>query len=102
LPVCAPLPSARPVAGRARTPRERPPRGETGNPVPLRAFLGLLALAAALSFLAGSYAAGSARVAALLVALKAHGLYAGPVDGYSGRGTRRAILRFQRHRHLAV
>ncbi|MDQ2982891.1 MAG: peptidoglycan DD-metalloendopeptidase family protein [Actinomycetota bacterium] len=70
--------------------------------MPLRAFLGLLALAAALSFPAGSYAAGSARVAALQVALKARGLYGGPVDGYSGPGTRRAILRFQRHRHLAV
>ncbi|MDX6542474.1 MAG: hypothetical protein QOK32_77, partial [Gaiellaceae bacterium] len=70
--------------------------------MPLRAFLGLLVLAAALTFPAGSDAAGSARVAALQVALKAHGLYGGPVDGYSGPGTRRAILRFQRHRHLAV
>jgi len=70
--------------------------------VPLRASLGLLALAAALSFPAGSFAAGSARVAALQVALKAHGLYGGPVDGYAGPGTRRAIMRFQRHRHLAV
>ncbi len=70
--------------------------------MPLRAFLGLLALAAALSFPAGSFAAGSARVAALQVALKAHGLYGGPVDGYAGPGTHRAIVRFQRHRHLAV
>jgi hypothetical protein len=38
----------------------------------------------------------------LQVALKAHGLYGGPVDGYAGLGTRRAIMRFQRHRHLAV
>ncbi len=70
--------------------------------MPLRAFLGLLALAAALSFPAGSFAAGSARVAALQVALKAHGLYGGPVDGYAGPGTRRAIVRFQRRRQLAV
>lgn len=70
--------------------------------MPLRALFGLLVLAAALGFASRSDAAGSARVAALQVALKAHGLYAGPVDGYAGPGTRRAILRFQRHRHLAV
>ena len=70
--------------------------------MPLRALFGLLVLAAALGFASRSDAAGSARVAALQVALKAHGLYGGPVDGYPGPGTRRAIVRFQRHRHLAV
>jgi hypothetical protein len=41
-------------------------------------------------------------VAALQVALKAHGLYAGPVDGLAGPGTKRAIRSFQRHRHLVA
>ncbi len=41
-------------------------------------------------------------MAALQVALKAHGLYAGPVDGLQGPATKRAVVRFQRHRHLAV
>ena len=45
------------------------------------------ALLAAL-LLAPSAAAGSAGVAALQVALRAKGLYAGPVDGVPGPGTK--------------
>jgi peptidoglycan hydrolase-like protein with peptidoglycan-binding domain len=70
--------------------------------VPLRALFVLFVLAAALSLPARSDAAGSARVAALQVALKAHGLYAGPVDGLAGPATHHAIKSFQRHRHLTV
>jgi Peptidase family M23/Putative peptidoglycan binding domain len=46
--------------------------------------------------------AGSARVAALQVALAAHRVYHGPIDGVEGPGTRRAVRSFQRRRHLAV
>jgi murein DD-endopeptidase MepM/ murein hydrolase activator NlpD len=46
-------------------------------------------------------AAGDARVAALQVALRAHGVYAGPVDGIEGRSTERAVIRFQRHAGLS-
>jgi Peptidase family M23/Putative peptidoglycan binding domain len=70
--------------------------------VPLRALLAVLVLVAALGLPGLAVAAGSARVAALQVALHAHGLYAGPIDGIEGRGTRHAIRRFQRRRHLAV
>jgi hypothetical protein len=42
----------------------------------------------------------SARVAALQVALRAHGLYVGAVDGVTGPLTRAAILRFQVRRGL--
>ena len=42
----------------------------------------------------------SARVAALQVALRAHGLYLGAVDGIRGPLTRAAVLRFQDRRGL--
>ena len=41
-------------------------------------------------------------VAALQVALRAHGLYLGTVDGYAGPGTRAAVRRFQARNGLAV
>jgi Transglycosylase SLT domain/Putative peptidoglycan binding domain/LysM domain len=44
--------------------------------------------------------AANARVAALQVALRAHGFDPGPVDGVHGRLTRRALLAFQRKRGL--
>jgi hypothetical protein len=47
-------------------------------------------------------AAGTAKVAALQVALRARGLYAGPVDGISGPQTTHAVRRFQRRARLAV
>ena len=40
--------------------------------------------------------AASSRVAALQVALRAHGVYSGPVDGVSGPGTRAGVRRIQR------
>ncbi len=45
--------------------------------------------------------AGSARVAALQVALRAHGFDPGPVDGVRGQLTGNALVRFQRARGLA-
>ena len=46
--------------------------------------------------------AGNARVAALQVALRAHGFDPGPVDGVRGQLTTNALLRFQRARGLAT
>jgi murein DD-endopeptidase MepM/ murein hydrolase activator NlpD len=40
--------------------------------------------------------------AALQVGLRARGLYAGPIDGLVGPGTKAAIRRFQRRHHLVV
>jgi soluble lytic murein transglycosylase-like protein/peptidoglycan hydrolase-like protein with peptidoglycan-binding domain len=45
-------------------------------------------------------AAPSARIAALQVALRSHGLYAGTVDGVDGPLTRRALLTFQRNHRI--
>jgi hypothetical protein len=45
--------------------------------------------------------AGSARVAALQVALRAHGFGPGPVDGVRGPLTRTALVRFQRAKGLS-
>lgn len=45
---------------------------------------------------------GSPRVAALQVALRAKGLYAGDVDGFAGAGTRRAVRALQRRAHIAI
>ena len=46
--------------------------------------------------------AGSAKTAALQVALKAKGLYPAAVDGVRGPLTRSGVVRLQRRRHLAV
>jgi peptidoglycan hydrolase-like protein with peptidoglycan-binding domain len=62
-----------------------------------------LALAAAVCALAAAPAdARSGRVAALQVALRAHGLYAGDVDGLAGPETDAAIRAFQRRARLLV
>ncbi|HET6623277.1 MAG TPA: peptidoglycan-binding domain-containing protein, partial [Gaiellaceae bacterium] len=45
--------------------------------------------------------AGNARVAALQVALRAHGFDPGPIDGVRGPATSGALLRFQRAKGLA-
>jgi LysM repeat protein len=49
---------------------------------------------------APSAVAASARVAALQVGLRAHGLNPGPIDGVAGPLTRRATLAFQRRKGL--
>jgi LysM repeat protein len=56
----------------------------------------VVAAAAALAAAAPCAAAQSAKVAALQVALRSHGLYTGAVDGISGPMTRDALIRFQR------
>jgi murein DD-endopeptidase MepM/ murein hydrolase activator NlpD len=62
------------------------------------------AVVAALLLLPGAASArrGHSGVAALQVGLRANGLYLGDVDGWYGLGTRRAVRRFQRRKHLAV
>jgi murein DD-endopeptidase MepM/ murein hydrolase activator NlpD len=51
---------------------------------------------------ASAHAAGNADVAALQVALRATGYYAGSVDGVNGPGTRAAVSRFQGRHGLAA
>jgi soluble lytic murein transglycosylase-like protein len=60
-----------------------------------------VALAVGALGLAPEAFAGSARVAALQVALRAHGLAPGPVDGVRGPLTRAALVRFQRAKGLS-
>jgi hypothetical protein len=69
--------------------------------MPFRALITLLAGVLACLVLAGP-AAGSARIAALQVALHAHGTYYGTIDGLRGPQTTRAIMRFQRRARLSV
>src|SRR5262245_46787658 len=61
-----------------------------------------LALLALLAAPASSGAAGRPDVAALQVALRANGLYAGDVDGVYGSATRSATARFQGRHGLAA
>jgi murein DD-endopeptidase MepM/ murein hydrolase activator NlpD len=77
---------------------ERPP-GEPRSIVPARAIGAALAAAVLAPATAG---AQSADVAALQVALRAKGLYAGTVDGVRGPQTSAAVQRFQARRGLAV
>jgi murein DD-endopeptidase MepM/ murein hydrolase activator NlpD len=61
----------------------------------------LLFVLAALAFAPAATAApGDAGVAALQVALRARGLYAGTIDGLSGSSTTAAVKRFQLRAHL--
>ena len=69
--------------------------------MPFRALITLLAGLLACLVFAGT-AAGSARIAALQVALHARGTYYGTIDGIRGPQTTRAIMRFQRRARLAV
>jgi hypothetical protein len=62
----------------------------------------IAALTALLWASPGDAAAASPRVAALQVALRAHGLYAGRVDGVSGPLTKTALVTFQHRRGLAA
>jgi len=61
----------------------------------VRRQVAIVAAVAAASVVAGPAAASSQSVAALQVALRARGLYAGQVDGVAGPLTRTAILTFQ-------
>jgi soluble lytic murein transglycosylase-like protein len=63
----------------------------------------VVCLALSIGFLAYAEAgsAASARVAALQVALRAHGFEPGPIDGVSGRLTRSALRSFQRRKGVA-
>ena len=66
---------------------------------------GVIVVASALALTApaaAAAAAGNPQIAGLQVALHAHGLYKGEIDGVAGPKTRAAVKRFQRKRHLAV
>src|SRR5262245_26159410 len=63
------------------------------------AVLGLLA--AAFAGGASGAGAGNPDIAALQVGLRAHGLYAGTVDGVLGPSTELAVMRFQRRAGLS-
>jgi len=68
----------------------------------VRRILALVATLALSLALTSPAQARSGNVAALQVALRALHLYGGEIDGIAGPGTRRAVRRFQRRRHLAV
>jgi murein DD-endopeptidase MepM/ murein hydrolase activator NlpD len=74
--------------------------------VPRRMRLAITAIGAAAALAAAAPRAealpGSGSTAALQLALRVHGLYAGDVDGLRGPGTRIALRRFQRRRGLAA
>jgi peptidoglycan hydrolase-like protein with peptidoglycan-binding domain len=71
--------------------------------MPFRALITLVAsLAAYLVFASAAAGAGSARVAALQVALHARGTYYGTIDGIRGPQTTHAVMRFQRRVRLTV
>jgi murein DD-endopeptidase MepM/ murein hydrolase activator NlpD len=71
--------------------------------MPFKALISLLAVVlACLAGASSSKAAGSASVAALQVALHAHGTYGGTIDGVRGPQTTRGIRRLQRRAGLAV
>src|SRR5436190_2853762 len=65
-------------------------------------FAALFVALAALSFASPALGAGNADTAALQVALRARGLYAGTVDGESSLETTRAVKRFQRRAGLSA
>jgi peptidoglycan hydrolase-like protein with peptidoglycan-binding domain len=60
------------------------------------------ALGAALVAAAPAFGSPSPRIAALQVALHAHGLYSGPVDGLPGPLTKAGLVRFQKRHGLAA
>lgn len=63
-------------------------------------FAVLLLVFAALAFAPAAAAAGNAGTAALQVALRARGFYAGTVDGLAGPATAAAVQHFQHRVHL--
>jgi LysM repeat protein len=60
----------------------------------------VVAAAVGLALAGHAAAAPSARIAALQVALRSHGLYTGAVDGIRGPMTRNALVTFQRNHRL--
>ena len=68
----------------------------------LRAIIALPLLIACLALPGRASAVGDPGVAALQVALRGHGVYAGTIDGVVGPQTRAAVMRFQRRRGLLV
>lgn len=66
----------------------------------MRRQVAIVAAVAAASVVAGPAAGSSQSVAALQVALRARGLYAGQVDGVAGPLTRKAIVIFQQRHAL--
>jgi murein DD-endopeptidase MepM/ murein hydrolase activator NlpD len=71
--------------------------------MPFKALISLLVVVlACLAGAGSSRAAGNASVAALQVALHAHGTYGSTIDGVRGPQTIRAIRRFQRRAGLVV
>lgn len=67
-----------------------------------RALTACLAAAAALALPAAAQAFTNPQVPGLQVALKAHGFYAGPIDGIAGPLTASGVRRFQRHAGIVV
>ena len=68
-----------------------------------RTLIPVLAAVAALPAAAPATAATTnPQIPGLQVALRAHGLYRGPIDGIAGPLTRQGVLAFQRKRGLAV
>ena len=65
----------------------------------MRRFTVLVVVAGGL-LLAAPAAAYNPQIAGLQVALRAHGLYKGPIDGIQGAGTRKAVRAFQRRSKL--
>jgi murein DD-endopeptidase MepM/ murein hydrolase activator NlpD len=70
--------------------------------VSVRALASLALLAAAALPASSAHAAGDPAVAALQVALRANGVYEGPVNGLAGGGTTAAVVRFQQRKRLAA
>jgi peptidoglycan hydrolase-like protein with peptidoglycan-binding domain len=70
--------------------------------VSTRAVIPVLAAVAALGTAAPAVAVTNAQIPGLQVALRAHGLYHGRIDGVAGPKTRAAVRTFQRRRGLAV
>src|SRR4051794_10440056 len=64
------------------------------------AALAIAAVVGGFAAVAAAQAAGDANVAALQVALRARGLYAGTVDGLRGPATTAGVLAFQRRKRL--